>query len=406
MLAGLLAAFLAAPSLGAPVEIIHVGAPSAVLAAPGAASIASLNAPSLSSVISPSSLSAAPISAALPAALAAPLPAVSASPPPAAASGPPSDRSSPAFLARGPPAALAASPRSEAGVAAHVADTVRSWGVPVEELLSDRDVLLIGEDHGSLTTIETLAREMPRLAKAGVTAVGIEGLKRADQAAVDDYTARRTDALPRAALGFSPARAGAFEALFSAARENGVRVVALGLPLNEWAAQVARLAAKKTGDPAESFGTDFKEQVDRAENGYEHGFNEALVEVLLTRRNEAMADFFRRALGAGGKGVIVAGQAHVPGPDAGSSRLFHVRGDYGDLARELSKLALRAYSLTFTGGLFTTAAASRDASEVRPEAHKAAAAASPRGAPAFVPLGSDRGLWHAGGRVAPLLVAH
>jgi hypothetical protein len=244
---------------------------------------------------------------------------------------------------------------------------------------------------------------MPRLAKAGVTAVGIEGLKRPSQGAVDDYTSRRSDVLPHEALGFSPARVSAFETLLTAARDNGVRVVALGLPLNEWAAQVAQLAAKKTGDPVESFGTDFKAQVDRAENGYEHGFNEALVEVLLTRRNETMAKYLWEALGQKGKGVIVAGQAHVPGPDEISSSRFHVRGDYGDLARELSVLALRVYSLTFTGGLFTSVAAARDAGEVRPESHKVAAEASPQGAPAFVPMGPDRGLWHAGGRVSPVL---
>jgi uncharacterized iron-regulated protein len=306
-----------------------------------------------------------------------------------------------------PPAARRCPPlpaaRSSDGVSARVADAVRSWDVPVEDLLQNHDVLLIGEDHGSLSTIETLAREMPRLAKAGVTAVGIEGLKRPNQGAVDDYVLRRTDAMPASALNFSPARAEAFKTLLTAARDNGVRVVALGLPLNEWAAQVVQLVDKKNLDLSEVVGTDFSAQVDRAERRYEYGFNEAVAEVLLTRRNEAMAKFLWHSLGRNGKGVIVAGQAHVPGPDEIAEERYHVKGDYGDLARELATFALRAYSLTFTGGLFTSAAAARDDREVRPESHKAAAEATPNGDPAFVPMGPDRGLWHAGGRVAPVL---
>jgi hypothetical protein len=390
-ISGLLAWLLAAPSFGGPVEAVRLQAPSALVSAPAAAVIA---APSFSATLSPAPLAAPVLAIAASASARLPAPVLEAQALPAAEPAALVAVSAAAPDARGPP-------RSAAGVSARVADTTRSWGVPVEQVLENRDVLLIGEDHGSLSTIETLAREMPRLAKAGVTAVGIEGLKAPSQDAVDDYVLRRTDALPRAALSFSPSRAPVFEALLTAARDNGVRVVALGLPLNEWASQVSRLAAQKTGDPAETFGTDFKDQVDRAERSYEYGFNEALAEVLLTRRNESMARFFARALGQNGKGVIVAGQAHVPGPDEITASRFHVRGDYGDLARELGTLALKAYSLTFTGGLFVSADAARDAREVRPEANKAAEEASPRGAPAFISLGPDRGLWHAGGSAVP-----
>lgn len=394
-LAALIAALLSAPSFAAPMEAVRLAPVSSVVSAPGAASAASLHAPSLA----PSSFAAPSYAAALPSAAPAPAPALLSAPLPTAAPSLRAAIAAQSVSARGPPA------RSEAGVAARVADAVRSWGVPVEDLLKHKDVLLIGEDHSSLTTIETVARELPRLAKAGVTAVGIEGLKRPQQQAVDDYLSRRTEALPSEALAFSPARAAVFADLLNSARANGIRVVALGLPLNDWAAQVAQLAAQKTGDPVESFGTDFKAQVDRAEARYEYGFNEALVEVLLTRRNEIMARFAWESLGQGGKAVIVAGQAHVPGPDVISAQRFHVRGDYGDLSGALRRLALRAYSLTFTGGLFTSAQAAQDDRDVRPEAHKTAAEASPRGAPAFVPMGPDRGLWHAGGRV-PASVAH
>ncbi|MDE2143577.1 MAG: ChaN family lipoprotein [Elusimicrobia bacterium] len=371
LFAGLLALLIAAPSFAAPMEVIRLEAPSVSYTSPVAA--ASAVVPTLSAGLT---VTAAPIG------LPSVVPAVMAAAPVAAAS------------PRGPPA----SARSAAGVSQRVDVAARSWNVPVEKILQDRDVLLIGEDHSSLSTIETLARELPRLAKAGVTAVGIEGLKTPQQKAVDEYVSRRTDVLPRAALSFSPARVAAFTNLLNSARDNGIRVVALGLPLNEWAAQVTKLAAKKTGDPAETFPIDFKDQVDRAERRYEHGFNESLVEVLLTRRNKTMAELLWDAMGPRGKAVIVAGQAHVPGPDSISAERFHVRGDYGDLARELGAVALRAYSLTFTGGLFTSVQAAEDDREVRPEAHKVAVTASPDGAPAFVPLGPDRGLWHAGGR--------
>lgn len=411
-LAILLAALWSAPVFAARIEAVRVTAAPMTASAPAAASL-SVNAPlganfaaaapALAPSLAPAAALTAPFPiATLPTAAPAAAPALASSLLPAPIADSRSGWRPGAHDARGPPE-RAASPRSESHVAATVAGTVHSWGVPVEQLLKTRDVLLIGEDHASLTTIETLARELPRLAKAGVTTVGIEGLKKPQQGAVDDYVSRRTDAAPVQALGFSPARVQAFTALLHAARENGVRVVALGLPLNDWAAQVAALAAAKTGDPVESFGTDFVAQVDRAENGYEHGFNEALVEVLLTRRNRTMAELAWNAMGPGGKAVIVAGQAHIPGPDTVSSQRFHVRGDYGDLARELSTLALRAYSLTFTGGLFTTVQAALDDRAVRPLAHAVVEEASPRGAPAYVPLGPDQGLWHAGGTVGGVL---
>lgn len=399
-LAGLLAALLAAPSFAAPIEAARLTAAPSFTSAPGAAaSVGVLRAPSLS--LSPAMAASLSFTAIAPSAAPAPAPAPALTALPAPIAAPERAPAPSAVSARGPPA----SPRSQAGVASRVADTVRTWGVPVESLLKDKDVLLIGEDHSSLTTIETVARELPRLAKAGVTAVGIEGLKTPRQKEVDDYVSRRTDRLPTDALGFSPARVTVFSDLLKAARANGVRVVALGLPLNEWAAQVAALAAQKTGDPAEVFGTDFLAQVDRAERRYEFGFNEALVEVLLTRRNQTMARLAWDALDAGGKAVIVAGQAHVPGPDVISTQRFHVRGHYGDLTQALAKLALKAYSLTFTGGLFTSVQAARDDREVRPEAHKIVVEAAPHGAPAFVPLGPDRGLWHAGGRT-PVAYTH
>ena len=300
---------------------------------------------------------------------------------------------------RSPPSARDAG--FSAFVANSVAEKVRDWAVPVEDIFSGHDALLVGENHGSLTSVDVLTREMPRLAAAGVTAIGIEGLKRPQQDAVDDFISGRRDDVPDEALSFSPQRRASFRALLDAARAHGVRVVALGLPLDGWAKAAAELAARKTGRPAGDFPKDVDAQFKKAGSGYEAGFNEAVAEVFLTRRNQAMAAFLKDALKAGGKAVVLVGQAHVEGLDMVPGRLMNAPGDWGTLARELGSLALRAYSLTMTGGLFTDARASRIDRAARPASYRAAADAAPRGAHAYRPMGPDRALWHAGGTIAP-----
>lgn len=303
------------------------------------------------------------------------------------------------YDSRGPPTARDAGYASF--VARSVAETVRGWAVPVEDIFSGHDALLVGENHGSLTSVNVLTREMPRLAAAGVTAIGIEGLKRPQQGAVDDFLAGRRDDVPEEVLAFSPKRRAAFRALLDAARAHGVKVVALGLPLDGWAQAAAELAARKTGRPVEDFPKDVDSQFSRAGGGYERGFNEAVAEVFLTRRNQAMASFLKEALKTGGKAVALVGQAHVEGLDMVPGRLMNAPGDWGTLARELGSLALRAYSLTMTGGVFTDPHASQVDRSARPASYRAAAAAAPRGARAYRELGPGRALWHAGGTIEP-----
>lgn len=343
------------------------------------------------------------LSAPAPAILPAPLARVSPLQPVAAAAQALAAAPKPApasqYDSRGPPTARDAGYASR--VAQSVAEKVRSWAVPVEDILSGHDALLVGENHGSLTSVDVLTREMPRLAAAGVTAIGIEGLKRPQQGAVDDFLARRRDDVPEEVLAFSPKRRASFRALLEAARVHGVRVVALGLPLDGWAKAAAELAAAKTGRPAEEFPSDVESQFSRAGGGYEPGFNEAVAEVFLTRRNQAMAAFLGDALKAGGKAVVLVGQAHVEGLDMVPGRLLNAPGDWGTLARELGALALRAYSLTMTGGLFTDLDASQLDRSARPASYRAAAAAAPRGAHAYRVLGPGRALWHAGGTIDP-----
>jgi hypothetical protein len=300
--------------------------------------------------------------------------------------------------ARGPPASAA--------VAKTVADTVRDWAVPVEDILSNHDALLLGENHGSLTSVDILAREMPRLAAAGVTAVGIEGLKRPNQQAVDDFLSGKTADLPEGVLNFSPKRISSFRALLESARTHGVRVVALGLPLDGWAREAAELAAANTGRPLNSFPNTVDGLYMRAGEGREPGFNEAVAEVFLTRRNRTMAGFLKDALKVGGKAVVLVGQAHVDGLDMVPGRLLNAPGDWGTLTRELGSLALDAYSLTMTGGIFTSYHDARNDRDARPASYRKASEASPKGAAAFVELGPGRALWHAGGTVLDPDYAH
>jgi hypothetical protein len=281
-------------------------------------------------------------------------------------------------------------------VAARVANAARAWGAPIEQIFGGHDVLLVGENHGSLETVETLTREMPRLAAAGVTAIGIEGLKRPHQAVIDSYLDGRNARMPREALMFSPRRVKAFENLLAAARAQGVRVVALGLPLEHWAQQAAMVAAQNTGLPAQRFPSTTSAQFERAQAGYEPGFNEAVAEVYLTQRNRSMAGFVSDTLHGGGKAVVLVGQAHVDGLDMVPGKLMNAPGDWGTLAAELTKHALRAFSLTQTGGKFVDEDDLEADRRARPQSYRAAEHASPDDAPAFIPLGSDRGLWHAG----------
>ncbi len=408
-LASLLPALLALPSAAANIELGRLDAVPTTLSAPVAAvSAAGLNVSYLSG-LSPSALTGpyavsyggqAPIQA--PAALALPLPAPLAAPAlrPAALAPLSYTAQTPQHIpyvvsVRGPPA----QPRTLARVADTVAQTVRSWGAPVEDILDTHDVLLMGENHASLDSVMTLTRELPRLAAAGVTTVGIEGLKRPNQAALDAWLSGRTNEFPDAALDFSPARRQVFRALMIAARREGVRVVALGLPLSDWARAAAELAARKTGRPAADFPHDVNGHFELAGSEYIEGYNEAVAEVFLTRRNETMASFIAQAIKGGGKAVVLVGQAHVDGLDMVPGLLMNAPGDWGTMARELAGHALKAFSLTQTGGLFVNEDAARLDRSARPRSYRLAAEKTRDGAAAFVPLGPDSGLWHAGGRI-------
>jgi hypothetical protein len=306
--------------------------------------------------------------------------------------------------ARGPPKA------SDAGFTAFVAKTVavatRGWAVPSDEILEHHDAILVGENHGSLASVTELARALPRLSKAGVTVLGIEGLKRTNQESVDAYVSGRADVLPFEVLSFSPRRREAFEALLKSARSTGMRVVALGLPLDGWARQTAELAAAKTGDPLESFLRAPGDQLYRAQTGYEPGYNEAVAEVYLTRRNESMASFLVEAMVRGAKAVALVGQNHVESTDAVTLMLTDDPGRWGNMGKELARLGLKAFSLTLTGGRFVDAAGARDDRDARPASYAKAALASPDGAPSFTRTGAHTGLFHAGGTVPAVAVAH
>jgi hypothetical protein len=314
--------------------------------------------------------------------------------------------SAPSALAPGLPSALVPAPLPTgpggygARVERAVAAKTEAWASAAEAALDDHDALLVGESHGSLSGLRAVARALPRLARSGVGVVGLEGLKAPAQAAVDEWLRGEREALPESAFSFSPARRAALEELYEAARESGVRVVALGLPLENWARQISELAAERGVETVEAVPSDFKDQVGLAGGAYQAGYNETVAEVALERRNRSMAARLREALPPGVKGVAVVGSAHVEGPDDFAKNLFRARGDYGSMARELAALGMKAFSLTFTGGDFVTPRAAADDRLARPRAYDAARRAD--GAPALIRLGGAAGLWHDGGTVAPL----
>ena len=378
-------------SAGAPVPIFSMSGPVSASFVPALAGL-TMSAPSLMAP-SPILLQAAPLAFMPPPVVLAPVQALAIRPLPSPAS---------QQSARGPPDAREYSDV----VAKTVADAIRDWSVPSAEILEDHDAILIGENHRSLASVNELSRALPGLAKAGVTVLGIEGLKRPNQAAVDAYVSGRADVLPDEVLSFSPHRRAAFEGLLKAARATGVRVVALGVPLDGWARQAAELAAAKTGDPVDSFLSTPGDQLYRAQVGYEPGYNEAVAEVYLTRRNESMASFLVEAMVKGAKAVVLVGQNHVEGADAITLRLVDPPGRWGSLGQELARLGLKAFSLTLTGGRYADVQGAADDREARRGSYARAAKLSPDGRPAFERTGSSTGLYHAGGTVPGSMVAH
>lgn len=309
--------------------------------------------------------------------------------------------------ARGPPSAAFVAGREHEPqpgaferVRRGVLETVRDWTLPVEKLLEDKDVLLLGESHQSLSSLQLVTRELPRLKKAGVTAVGLEGLKGHHQEAVDHWLAHPDAEFPHEAAGYSVRRREQVHELFRAAKEHGIRLVALGSPLQMWARRVAELAAARVADPDETAPRDLGEQLRAAQRTYKPGYNESLSEVVLTQRNAEMADRLADALQPGQKAVAVVGDAHVEHPDALSYRLFWLPlEDYGNLAFELGRRALRAASVTLTGGLFVDPAEDlADHKRVQKNAYRLVAEASPEGKAAYLPTSPSTGVYHLGGR--------
>lgn len=256
-------------------------------------------------------------------------------------------------------------PKSPAAAAALTARArgaeVAGRGLPVEAILARRDALLIGESHTALSPVKTVALQMERFKRAGVSVVGVEGLKTFSQEALDRYFDGGDPRLPEEALSFSPARRGEFAELLRSAKAAGVRVVALGRPLDRWGRRVAGLAAARTGKAPLSFGTDLAAQVERADRSYRKGFNESVAEVVLRERNEDMAEILARNLPEGGKAVVIAGSAHVAHPPEWEYRLFGLPvSRFGTLADALRTRLLSAFSVTMTGGLFTHPGGSAD----------------------------------------------
>lgn len=308
-------------------------------------------------------------------------------------------------LSRGAPdpaRGLFAGPRGFARLRARVLEFVgRHWQLPVAQILDGRDVLLLGESHTSLSSVRTLTESMPSLRQAGVSTIGLEALLEPHQAGVDDYLAGRNARLPAGARLFHGRRAAEYRALMAAAKENGLRVRALGRPVEIWGREAARLAEANGAEPAEALGEDILVSAQRADARYEHGVNEAVAEVLYRRRNPDMADKLLAGLGPGEKTVALVGDSHLEFPAELVYRLYSLKvSDFGDLAAELRKRLRGVFSLTLTGGVFVEPGAREEDSGLLGPLYRLAAELRPGGQPVYFRTSEHTGAFHMGDGIA------
>ena len=273
--------------------------------------------------------------------------------------------------------------------------------LPVEKILADNDVLLMGESHTSASSVKTVTDNLERMKEAGVSIVGIEGLKTFNQKSLDNFFDGNESPVPMDALSFSPERTEEFKGLLEEAKRVGVRVVALGRPLDQWGRRVQGLAAARTGRAPLSFNSDLKAQVQDADERYEKGFNESVAQVALQERNADMSSILAEKLPKGAKAVVLVGAGHIEHPDELEFRLFGLPvSRYGTLAGALKDDMLSAFSVTLTGGLFTTVEASDDQRSILRPVFSLLESAINAGRRAFLPTSEKTGVFHMGGSVS------
>ncbi|MDD5656541.1 MAG: S8 family serine peptidase [Elusimicrobia bacterium] len=231
---------------------------------------------------------------------------------------------------------------------------VPSSQVPVEEILSQSDVILWAENHFSVSGLDWIIANLGRLKAAGVTQLALENLPVTCEPELRNYLEGRRDAPPDEAFDNYPPRQ--IRSLLAAARSAGVGIIAMQRPRLAWFAQIVELASRHPKVPS-GYLTDpdaLERFILNADNLYRPGLNEAVAEVAMRQRNKFMASRLQDALRPGGKALVLVGFAHVGLADGlGVENIFGVpAADYGNLPEELEKLALRSFSLVPTGGKF------------------------------------------------------
>lgn len=279
----------------------------------------------------------------------------------------------------------------------------RAPRAPVEALLKTSDVLLVGENHTSFSSIEWMIENLKQLKGAGVTTVALESLELPEEKAVNRFLRGETDVLPDFALQLPEGREDPMRRLYEAMRAEGMRVVALQKPSMEWLPKIAKLAAKYTGMPRAAF-ADLEKLamfMSLADYRYVRGLNEAIAEVAMTRRNKFMARRLKAKLAPGEKAVLLAGYGHLGHPEGfGPDKIYGVpRADYGDLALELGRALLGAFSLTLTGGRFMRPEDAAGDRHLKAREYEHLGRALPDGRPAYVETSGRSGIYHLGGPV-------
>ncbi|MBI4676721.1 MAG: hypothetical protein HY748_03990 [Elusimicrobia bacterium] len=128
-----------------------------------------------------------------------------------------------------------------------------------------------------------------------------------------------------------------------------------------------------------------------------------MAEVAAAKRNRFMARRLAAKLGPGQKAVVLAGYGHLGHPKGlGPERIFGVPwGKYGNLARELAGAALRAFSITFAGGLFMDPASVFADRALKSKEHALLRGILGLERPAFVRTAADAGILRLGPEPGP-----
>lgn len=202
-------------------------------------------------------------------------------------------------------------------------------------LLAESDVLLIGENHLSLATHEII-RQMLLAPPPGLKLVSFEGPRRkpGDEAFMGDSIGADSG-------GSGAARGARYREIIREAQAVQLPILNIDVSFRTIFSQLGRRLKTSAQEASALFVSAMERRIELS------GLTDAaFLEVLLDYRNRFMARVLARQLGAGGKAIVLVGEAHIEHgrapPQLNPSRTT--------LASELAARGLRPFSLSVIGG--------------------------------------------------------